>query len=63
MSTVPEVLTAASLGMRVLGLSTVTNVARPDAPNVVSAEEVVQVAATALPKVRAIIHGIFAQMR
>ena len=63
MSTVPEVLTAASLGLRVLGLSTVTNVARPDAPNVVSAEEVVQVAATALPKVRAIIHGIFAQMR
>ena len=45
--------------MRVLGLSTVTNVARPDAPQIVSAEEVVHVAATALPKVRRC-HGILA---
>jgi len=60
MSTVPEVLTAAALGLRVLGLSTVTNVARPDAPQTVSAEEVVHVAATALPKVRAIVHGLLA---
>jgi purine-nucleoside phosphorylase len=61
MSTVPEVLTAATLGMRVLGLSTVTNVARPDAPQTVSAEEVVHVAATALPKVRAIVHGLLSR--
>jgi purine-nucleoside phosphorylase len=60
MSTVPEVLTAAACGMKVLGLSTITNVARPDAPEVVSAEEVAQVAATALPKVREIIHGLLA---
>lgn len=58
MSTVPEVLTADTLGMRVLGMSTVTNVACPDAPKTVSAEEVVHVAAAALPKVRAIIHGL-----
>jgi purine-nucleoside phosphorylase len=58
MSTVPEVLTAAQCGLRVLGLSTVTNVARPDAPQVVSAEEVVHVAASALPKVRQVIHGL-----
>ena len=50
MSTVPEVLAAAACGLRVLGLSTVTNVARPDAPKIVSAEEVVEVAASALPK-------------
>jgi purine-nucleoside phosphorylase len=62
MSTVPEVLTAASLGMRVLGLSTVTNVARPDAPQTVSAEDVVHVAASALPKVRAIVHGILSTL-
>ncbi|HEX5105402.1 MAG TPA: purine-nucleoside phosphorylase [Pirellulaceae bacterium] len=62
MSTVPEVLTAASLGLRVLGLSTITNVARPDAPQTVSAEEVVHVAASALPKVRAIIHGMLNHM-
>jgi purine-nucleoside phosphorylase len=60
MSTVPEVLTAATCGMRVLGLSTITNVARPDAPQVVSAEEVVEVAATALPKVRQILRGLVA---
>jgi purine-nucleoside phosphorylase len=60
MSTVPEVLTAVACGMRVLGLSAVTNVARPDAPQIVSAEEVVHVAASALPKVRKIIHGILA---
>jgi len=58
MSTVPEVLVAAAAGVKVLGLSTVTNVARPDAPQTVSAEEVVEVAATALPKVRAIVQGI-----
>jgi purine-nucleoside phosphorylase len=58
MSTVPEVLTAAALGLRVLGLSTVTNVACPDAPKIVSAEEVVEVAAIAQPRVRAIIRQI-----
>jgi purine-nucleoside phosphorylase len=58
MSTVPEVLVAAAAGLRVLGLSTVTNVARPDAPQTVSAEEVVEVAASALPKVRAILQGV-----
>jgi purine-nucleoside phosphorylase len=63
MSTVPEVLTAATLGMRVLGLSTVTNVACPDAPQAVSGEEVVHVAATALPKVRQIIHGSLASVQ
>ena len=57
MSTVPEVLAAAGCGLRVLGLSTVTNVARPDAPQIVSAEEVVEVAATALPKVRQIVQA------
>ena len=60
MSTVPEVLAAAALGLRVLGLSTVTNVARPDAPEIVSADEVIEVAATALPKVRQIVHGLLA---
>jgi purine-nucleoside phosphorylase len=60
MSTVPEVLTATGLGLKVLALSTVTNVARPDAPQVVSAEEVVAVAGTALPKIRALVAGVIA---
>jgi len=58
MSTLPEVLTAATLGVRVLGFSTVTNVACPDAPKVVSAEEVVEVARVALPRVRMLLHTI-----
>jgi len=60
MSTVPEVLTAAASGLRVLGLSTITNVACPDAPKLVSAEEVVEVARVARPRVRAVIEGVIA---
>jgi purine-nucleoside phosphorylase len=60
MSTVPEVLVAAGLGLRVLGLSTVTNVACPDAPNKVTAEEVVEIAAIARPRVGAIISALVA---
>jgi len=55
MSTVPEALAAAVCGLRVLGLSTVTNVACPDAPKKVTAEEVVEVAAIARPRVQQII--------
>ena len=57
MSTIPEALAARALGMRVLGLSTVTNVARPDAPQVVTSDEVVEVAQIAQPKLRQIIQG------
>jgi purine-nucleoside phosphorylase len=60
MSTVPEVLTAAAAGVRVLGLSTVTNVARPDTPTTVSAEEVVEVGKLARPKIAALVRGILA---
>ncbi|MCU0877180.1 MAG: purine-nucleoside phosphorylase [Pirellulaceae bacterium] len=58
MSTIAEVLIARSLGLRVIGLSTITNVARPDAPQVVSAENVAHVAASALPKVRLLVRGL-----
>jgi purine-nucleoside phosphorylase len=58
MSTVPEVVVAHALGMRVLGLSIVTNVASPDAPQVVDAADVVDSAAQAEPYVRQIVAGI-----
>jgi purine-nucleoside phosphorylase len=61
MSTIPEVLVAAASEMRILGLSTVTNVACPDAPKRVTAEEVVEVAAIARPRVRAIIEAVIAR--
>jgi len=60
MSTVPEVLTAAACGLKVLGLSTITNVACPDAPKVVSAQEVVEVARIARPRVREILQAVLA---
>jgi purine-nucleoside phosphorylase len=64
MSTVPEVLVAAECGMRVFGISTITNVARPDcpAPEEVDAEHVVKVAQRVQPKVRALVHGLLARL-
>ncbi len=60
MSTVPEVLVAAECGMRVFGISTVTNIARPDspAPDQIDAEDVVLVAQHVQPKVRALVRGL-----
>lgn len=58
MSTVPEVIAAAETGMRVLALSAVTNVAKPDARDAVDALEVVDIAEHAEPKLRAIVIGI-----
>lgn len=58
MSTVPEVLTAASLGMRVLGLSMVTNVALPDSPEKVDPQDVVEWAARAEPHLCRIVEGV-----
>jgi purine-nucleoside phosphorylase len=60
MSTVPEVLAAAACGLKVLGLSTITNVACPDAPKIVSAEDVVEVARIARPRVRCILQSVLA---
>jgi purine nucleoside phosphorylase len=46
--------------MRVLGLSAITNVARPDAPHVVDAQEVVDVASCAAPKIQRLVLGLLA---
>src|SRR5205085_6008735 len=58
MSTVPEAIVAAHAGIRVLGLSTITNVCSPDKPHTTSGEEVVATAETARDKLRAIVAGI-----
>lgn len=60
MSTIPEVLAAASCGMQVLGFSAITNIARPDAPREVSAQEVVDVAACAAPKIQRLLLSLLA---
>ena len=61
MSTVPEVIAASQCGMRVLALSTVTNLSRPDAPQKVTATEVLQTACRAEPHIRKIIQGVLAE--
>lgn len=50
MSTVPEVIAARHLGMKVLGISCITNAATPETAELVSHEAVLQGAAATLPK-------------
>lgn len=63
MSTVPEALAAADLGLPVLALSVVTNVARPDAPRHTTGEEVVAVAAEAAPRLCRLAACVVAEWR
>jgi len=60
MSTVPEVLVAVHGGMRVLGLSVVTDVCLPDTLKPADINEILEVAAGAEPKLRAIVLGVLA---
>jgi purine-nucleoside phosphorylase len=55
MSTIPEVTAAARCGMETLAMSMVTNVARPDVPETVDAEDVVAVAERCEPNMRKIV--------
>ena len=61
MSTVPEAIVAAHVGMRVLALSTVTNVCLPDALRHVDIYRIVATAAGAEPHVRKIVEGVLAE--
>ena len=58
MSTIPEVLAARRCGMRVLALSTITNIASPDVPTTTKPQEVVEIASKAEPKLGQIVIGI-----
>lgn len=60
MSTVPEIVVAARLGLRVAACSVVTNVARPDAPARTDAEDVCRVAAAAATGIGAVIEDLAA---
>lgn len=61
MSTVPEVIAARHGGLRVLGISTITNVCSPDSLGVTTACDVIAVAATAIDKVQLLIEGVLNQ--
>ncbi len=58
MSTVPEVIVAAHMSMRVLAFSIISNVCLPDALRAVSIEEIVATAAEGERKLRKIVLGV-----
>ena len=61
MSTVPEAIVAVHAGMRVLGLSIITDMCLPDALEPTTLEVILAHARAAEPKLRAIVLGILAQ--
>jgi purine-nucleoside phosphorylase len=62
MSTVPEVIVAIHAGMKVLGLSIVTDLCLPDAIKPAIVEEIIAVANNAEPKLTKIICGIIEKL-
>jgi purine-nucleoside phosphorylase len=62
MSTVPEVIVARHGGMRVLGLSVLTNVCLPDALASTTLPDIVRVAQAAEPHLTAVVRGVVTQL-
>jgi purine-nucleoside phosphorylase len=62
MSTVPEVIVALHGGMRVLGLSIITDQCLPDALEPASLARIVAVARSAEPKLAAVVKGVIARL-
>jgi len=62
MSTVPEVITAVHQGMRVLGLSIITDNCLPDALEPTSVEAIIAVARAAEPKLATLVRGVLEQL-
>src|SRR2546422_6438535 len=62
MSTVPEVIAAVHLGMRVLGGSIITDPGLPDALARASVEQIIAVARTPEPNLTRLIHGVLARL-
>ncbi|MBX7073241.1 MAG: purine-nucleoside phosphorylase [Pirellulales bacterium] len=63
MSTVPEVIVAVHAGLRVLGLSIVTDLCLPDALQPANIEEIIARANEAEPKLQKIVRGVLAAER
>ncbi len=62
MSTVPEVIVARHGGMRVLGISIITDSCLPDALKPASVEEIIRVAGAAEPKLTLLIKNVVARL-
>jgi purine-nucleoside phosphorylase len=63
MSTVPEVVAARHANMRVLGLSTITNVGSPDAPTGTTGHDVINAAQGASEKLIKLVRGVVAILK
>lgn len=62
MSTVPETIVARHMGMRVLGLSVITDECLPDALRPVALEEILRAANEAEPKLAALVKGVLERL-
>lgn len=62
MSTVPEVIVAVQGGMRVLGISIITDACVPETLEPASLEHILAVAATAEPKLTALVRGVLERL-
>lgn len=62
MSTVPEVLVARQCGMRVLALSMISNVAKPDAPQETTHQEVLDAGLLAAPRMSKIVNCVLREI-
>ncbi len=62
MSTVPEVIVAVHGGMRVLGLSIITDMCLPDALEPASVEAIIHTATEAEPRLTAVVRGVLEAM-
>ncbi len=62
LSTVQEVIAAVHAGLRILGLSVITNVADPDAPAPATVEEIIAVADQAAPRLKKLMIAILEQL-
>jgi purine-nucleoside phosphorylase len=62
MSTVPEVIVAVHAGMRVLGLSIITDMCLPDALEPATVEQIIAVANRAEPKLTELVRGVLSRL-
>lgn len=62
MSTIMEVIAAVQCGLRVLGLSVITNVNRPDCMEPASLESIIETARRAEPRLVALVEGVLGKL-
>jgi purine-nucleoside phosphorylase len=62
MSTVPEVIVARTIGMRVLGFSCITNLACGLSTNLITHAEVLETTARAAEMFKALVKGVIARV-